>query len=255
MRAGSVCSIGHIGPPRPSDGSSALQEEFDARLYPAGWDLPGFIPTATGCRRCRWRVRRITPSTSSYSGGDTMDSLAPPRSSLRLRQIPPLREDDCAGRNGSPTPAACTGFAIRTTGSSTGCRAHRIAREAVASPWRADKYRGWSSCPPRKPGAARSLLRVRRADRGLAACDDRCAGGDGRRADDPGVTRSQGAGVARHAFLRLDAVRLPRRGQPARTVRVRLAPLDAVARRNAARPVVIRERGGSAADVPLASAP
>ena len=73
----------------------ALQEEFDARLHPFGWDTPAYQPddrwtaaAAIGCGPDK------PAAASAYPGGDSMDGVPASRSALRLRQIPPLREGD-----------------------------------------------------------------------------------------------------------------------------------------------------------------
>ncbi len=73
----------------------ALQEEFDARLHPAGWDAPGFVPDA------RWIAAHEFPCPPDKGPGcrrdrnwsaDTVDHVNPAVASLRMRQIPPCRE-------------------------------------------------------------------------------------------------------------------------------------------------------------------
>ena len=73
----------------------ALQEEFDARLQPAAWNMPSFEPDG------RWTPAMVLdcpadkpPACSSYPGGDLLDQADPKRSGLRVREIPPLRESD-----------------------------------------------------------------------------------------------------------------------------------------------------------------
>ena len=73
----------------------ALQEEFDARLHPYGWDGTGFSPDA------RWvPAQEIDcapdngPSArrDRHWAGDSVDRIAPVLASLRMRQIPLARE-------------------------------------------------------------------------------------------------------------------------------------------------------------------
>jgi alpha-L-rhamnosidase len=73
----------------------ALQEEFDARLHPAGWDTPWYKPDN------RWMPAGVLdcpadkpPACSNYPGGDLLERADPARSSLRLREIPPLKESE-----------------------------------------------------------------------------------------------------------------------------------------------------------------
>jgi alpha-L-rhamnosidase len=73
----------------------ALQEEFDARLHPAGWDTPAFVPDE------RWIAPMVLScpadkpaSCSGYSTTDSLDQAAPAVSALRARQIPLVREVD-----------------------------------------------------------------------------------------------------------------------------------------------------------------
>ena len=73
----------------------ALQEEFDARQHPQGWDTPEFAPAE------RWIAPMLLscppdkpPSCSGYSTTDSLDQAAPAVSALRARQIPLVREVD-----------------------------------------------------------------------------------------------------------------------------------------------------------------
>ncbi len=73
----------------------ALQEEFDARLHPCGWDTPGFKTDASWMPAMVISQAADKPAAASnYPGGDSMDGVPAARSSLRLRQIPPLRESE-----------------------------------------------------------------------------------------------------------------------------------------------------------------
>jgi hypothetical protein len=71
----------------------ALQEEFDARLHPYGWDTPEAKPdeawVAAAVLRCG---ADLPPSCSDYPGNDSMDHADPRRCALRKRQIPALQE-------------------------------------------------------------------------------------------------------------------------------------------------------------------
>ena len=72
----------------------ALQEEFDARLHPYGWDTEWFVPDA------RWRPAMVIPGRADkpsmcaayddYLGGSGIPASS--EAALRPRQIPPLRE-------------------------------------------------------------------------------------------------------------------------------------------------------------------
>jgi len=77
----------------------ALQEEFDARQSPRGWDTPEFVPDQ------RWIAPMPLdcapdkpPSCSGYSTTDSLDRAAPEASALRARQIPLVREFDVPAR-------------------------------------------------------------------------------------------------------------------------------------------------------------
>ena len=71
----------------------ALQEDFDARLHPYGWDTPEFAPDAAA-----WSPAaeiECPPDKPAASGdhesNDLIDRVNPAKSSLRARQIPLLR--------------------------------------------------------------------------------------------------------------------------------------------------------------------
>ena len=79
----------------------SLQEEFDARLYPYGWDTADFRPDA------RWVAALEIALPAGQGPGvprgrhwsaDSVDRTAPEVSSLRMRQIPPTRETLIAGQ-------------------------------------------------------------------------------------------------------------------------------------------------------------
>ena len=72
----------------------SLQEEFDARVYPYGWDAPGYAPDAA------WSAPMIlpqstpdTPPISSYYNEYEFDLRADPaKCGLRPRSVPLMRE-------------------------------------------------------------------------------------------------------------------------------------------------------------------
>ena len=73
----------------------SLQEGFDARLYPYGWDTVAFRPDS------RWVQAMAVPCppdkppacrSDNHWSNDTVDRTAPEVSALRMRQIPPTRE-------------------------------------------------------------------------------------------------------------------------------------------------------------------
>ncbi len=71
----------------------ALQEEFDARLHPYGWDTPDFQPDHSWVAAAVLGCPADKPSScGSYAGGDSIDQANPAVSALRLRQIPTTRE-------------------------------------------------------------------------------------------------------------------------------------------------------------------
>ncbi len=73
----------------------ALQEEFDARLSPQGWDTAAFQPDA------KWiaaqEIKCPPDKGVACAGGgwsnDSVDHTRPEVSALRMRQIPPTREE------------------------------------------------------------------------------------------------------------------------------------------------------------------
>jgi alpha-L-rhamnosidase len=72
----------------------ALQEQFDARLHPYGWDRPGFQPDSRWMPAALLRCASDKPPASGsgpYSG-DTIDRADPLRCRLQIREIPPVRE-------------------------------------------------------------------------------------------------------------------------------------------------------------------
>jgi hypothetical protein len=77
----------------------SLQEEFDARLHPLGWDMAGFAADARWTPAMPLDCPADKPAAcSGYSGNDLIERADPNRSSLRLRQIPLLRESEVPAR-------------------------------------------------------------------------------------------------------------------------------------------------------------
>jgi len=71
----------------------ALQEEFDARLHPQGWDTPEFAPDAAWMNAAKIECAPDKPTSCGYhESNDLIDRADPAKSSLRARQIPPVRE-------------------------------------------------------------------------------------------------------------------------------------------------------------------
>jgi hypothetical protein len=71
----------------------ALQEEFDARQHPYGWDTSEFTPPDDWVPAMLLACPPDKPaSCSSYSTTDSLDQAAPAKSALRARQIPLVRE-------------------------------------------------------------------------------------------------------------------------------------------------------------------
>ena len=73
----------------------SLQEEFDARLYPYGWDTPVFHPDSRWVQAMEVACAPDKPPGCRADGhwsNDSVDRTAPEVSSLRMRQIPPTRE-------------------------------------------------------------------------------------------------------------------------------------------------------------------
>ena len=73
----------------------ALQEQFDARLHPAGWDTWEFRPDRAWLPAMPLQCSAAKPvacaSGRPYSG-DSLDRADPAKSALRMRQIPATRE-------------------------------------------------------------------------------------------------------------------------------------------------------------------
>ena len=73
----------------------ALQEEFDARLHPFGWDSAEFMPDAQWIPALRLDCPPDKPSACSrYDGNDLIDRVNPERASLRAREIPLIAETE-----------------------------------------------------------------------------------------------------------------------------------------------------------------
>lgn len=71
----------------------ALQEEFDARIHPHGWDTPEFVPDARWVPAMPIGGRADLPSgCCAYGGSDLLDNVPAHISSLRIREIPMLKE-------------------------------------------------------------------------------------------------------------------------------------------------------------------
>jgi hypothetical protein len=79
----------------------SLQEEFDARLYPYGWDTPAFRADSRWVQAMEVSCSPDKPPGCRADGhwsNDSVDRTAPEVSSLRMRQIPPTRETIIAAR-------------------------------------------------------------------------------------------------------------------------------------------------------------
>jgi hypothetical protein len=71
----------------------ALQESYDARLHPEGWEIPGYTPDAAWVAAEPLECGSDKPAACGYQeSNDLVDRLDPKVSALRARQIPPLRE-------------------------------------------------------------------------------------------------------------------------------------------------------------------
>ena len=77
-----------------SGGSCALQEEFDSRLRPDGWDAPGFQPDALWTSAAELSARADKPVVTGKPVGLEGDKLQvpPSLSALHTRQIPLTKE-------------------------------------------------------------------------------------------------------------------------------------------------------------------
>ncbi|MCL2622136.1 MAG: alpha-L-rhamnosidase N-terminal domain-containing protein [Planctomycetaceae bacterium] len=71
----------------------SLQEEFDARLHPYGWDTADFQPDSSWLPAMVLNCSPAKPaSTSGYDMNDLIERANPDKSSLRIREIPLIRE-------------------------------------------------------------------------------------------------------------------------------------------------------------------
>jgi hypothetical protein len=73
----------------------ALQEEFDARLHPEGWDTPAYRPDPRWVQALEIPCPPDKPPSCRADGhwsNDSVDRTAPEVSALRMRQIPPTCE-------------------------------------------------------------------------------------------------------------------------------------------------------------------
>ncbi len=71
----------------------SLQEEFDARLHPYGWDTAAFTPDSNWITATPIECGADKPATCSrYAGNDWLECVAPGMASLRMREIPALKE-------------------------------------------------------------------------------------------------------------------------------------------------------------------
>ena len=155
----------------------ALQEEFDARLHPYGWDAPGAklddAWVAAAALRCG---SDQPPSCSNYP---RQRFHGPGRSQpMRLAETadPGPQGDDRVRRGGWPSRAEWIGCATRPIGSSSACPTP-IASSARRSPG-ASPTGGWSL-----PATATdrqgfwATFEFPGATGGLALLHDRCPGG------------------------------------------------------------------------------
>ncbi len=71
----------------------ALQETYDARLHPMGWDTPEYVPDASWVAAGVLDCAPDKPAACGHhDGNDLVDRLDPAVSALRARQIPLLQE-------------------------------------------------------------------------------------------------------------------------------------------------------------------
>jgi hypothetical protein len=79
----------------------SLQEEFDSRLYPYGWDTPASRLDERWVQAMEVACPPDKPPgcrTDAHWSSDSVDRTAPEVSSLRMRQIPPTRETIIAAK-------------------------------------------------------------------------------------------------------------------------------------------------------------
>lgn len=73
----------------------ALQEEFDARLHPFGWDTPAFEPDGAWVPAMDMQCPPNKPSACSYyDGNDLIERVRPEDASFRAREIPLVAEKE-----------------------------------------------------------------------------------------------------------------------------------------------------------------
>lgn len=71
----------------------ALQEEFDARLWPQDWETPEFSADDAWMPAAMIECPSDKPAAcGNHGGNDLIDRANPEKSALRARQIPPVRE-------------------------------------------------------------------------------------------------------------------------------------------------------------------
>lgn len=77
----------------------SLQEEFDARLFPWGWNRPGFRADRTWRRPMPLELANDrTPIASTYNDYAYNAGARPEDTQLRLRTLPPMKETSVAAR-------------------------------------------------------------------------------------------------------------------------------------------------------------
>lgn len=79
----------------------ALQEEYDARLHPEGWDTPQHLPDREWIAAAELPCPPDKPPAAcggTLWAGDSVDRVDPAVASLRMRQIPLAREIEIAAR-------------------------------------------------------------------------------------------------------------------------------------------------------------
>ncbi|MCA9445248.1 MAG: alpha-L-rhamnosidase N-terminal domain-containing protein, partial [Candidatus Omnitrophica bacterium] len=72
----------------------ALQEEYDARKRPVGWNTPEYTPDAAWMAAATIECPPDKPAACGlHESNDTIDRANPEKSALRARQIPAVREE------------------------------------------------------------------------------------------------------------------------------------------------------------------
>ncbi len=91
---GRSCSIGHtVRAQYKRWYLRSLQEEYDARLRPVGWDTIEFTPDAAWMPAAAIECPPDKPAACGFhESNDTIDRANPEKSALRARQIPAVRE-------------------------------------------------------------------------------------------------------------------------------------------------------------------